>query len=218
MNRLSTYIFSLVLIVSSLSLHAQDADTVEVKKVRISLGFALDYGKILTLPSKFETKAEVAFDITIMSKFQILVEIGYASLTPQDAINNGTYNSAGLYYRAGLTYGGEILPKNFLSFGVLYGLSNFEDSGTVLIKSTIWEDFNSTFERNDLTASWYEILIISEQRIRNNLALGVKFRWRNLTNFTNNYEPEVLAIPGYGRTFNNSIPAVNLYVKFLLPL
>ena len=217
MNRLSTYIFSLALILSSLSLLAQDTDTVEVRKVSISLGFAIDYGKILTIPSKFETKAEVAFNISIMNKFQILGEIGYASLTPQDAIKNGTYNSKGLYYRAGLAYGGEILPNSFLSFGVLYGLSNFEDSGVVLIKSTLWEDFNSSFERKNITASWIEFLIITEQKIRNNLALGAKIRLRYLNNFTNNYEPEVLAIPGYGRTFNNTVPAFNLYVKFILP-
>lgn len=182
----------------------------------LALEFALDYGKILTLPSNFETKFEGAIGLKFQGRYEVLVEIGYSNLTPQDEIKNGSYQSKGLYYRAGLSYGGEILPNNFLSLGVLYGSSTFEDNGIVVIQSTIWDDFNEPFERTNLVASWFEIVMITEQHISDNLSLGAKFRLRNLSNFINESNPEVISIPGYGKAYNNSIPVVNLFVKYRL--
>ncbi len=220
MKQLFTYFFSLTLSISPILSFAQDEHVEEQdkNKTSIRLGISVDYGKLFTIPSKFETKAEGGFDLIIKGKFQFLGEIGYADLNPQDAIKNGSYNSKGIYYRGGLAFGGEILPKNFLSLGVLYGFSNFEDSGTIVIRSTLWEDFDSTFDRKNISATWYEIVLITEQHIKNNIALGAKFRLRIFNNLDKDYIPEVLAVPGYGRTFNNSIPAFNLYVKFLISL
>ena len=191
-------------------------DTLKTSSTTIE--FAIDYGKILTIPSKFETKFEGGIGIKFQRKYELITEIGYSDLQPQDAIKNGTYQSKGIYYRIGLAYGGEILPKNFLSFGVLYGSSSFEDNGTIVIRSTIWDDFDESFERTELSANWIEIVMITEKHVTNSLSLGAKFRLRKLTNFNNDYNPEVISIPGYGKAFNNSIPAINLYVKFRMDL
>ncbi len=211
MKQSSIFIFSLL----SLGINAfGQVDSLASKN--FALEFAVDYGKILTIPLNFETKIEGAVGIKFQTKYEVLTEIGYSELTPQDAIKNGSYQSKGVYYRLGLTYGGEILPRNLLSIGVMYGASNFEDSGTVIIQSTIWDDFDGSFERLNLTATWFEIIMITEKHMSNNLALGAKFRFRHLTNFINEYNPEVIAIPGYGKAFNSNVPAVNLYVKYRL--
>ncbi len=203
------FIFSLIASVAP-------GQTDTLKSSSTSLEFAVDYGKILTIPSKFETKFEGSIGLKFQRKYELLGEIGYADLQPQDAILNGTYQSKGVYYRIGLAFGGEILPKNFLSFGVLYGTSSFEDNGTVVIRSTIWEDFNEYFERTGLSANWIEFVMITEQHVNNSLSLGAKFRLRKLTYFINDYNPEVISIPGYGKAFNNSIPVINLYAKLRL--
>ncbi len=213
MKRLLIFTFSFLTLVISAS---GQADSLARKNLTLEL--ALDYGKILTIPSKFETKVEGAFGVKFQSKLEVLTEFGYSSLTPQEAIKNGSYESTGIYYRVGLTYGGQILPKNFLSFGALYATSNFEDNASIIIRSTIWDDFNESFERTNLTANWIEIMMVTEQHISDHLALGAKFRLRRLTNFINEYNPEVIAIPGYGKAYNNTIPAVNLYVKYRFEL
>ena len=85
-----------------------------------------------------------------------------------------------------------------------------------IIQSTIWDDFDESFKRTNLTATWFEIVMITEKHMSNNLALGAKIRFRHLTNFINEYNPEVIAIPGYGKAFNSNVPAVNLYIKYRL--
>jgi hypothetical protein len=175
---------------------------------------AIDYGKLFTLPSDFEIKAEGAIGFSFKEKLQILVEVGYGKLTPQEAIKNGDYTSEGVYARGGIAYGGEIIPKSYVYLGVMYGLSEFEDGGTVLIESEPWEDFDGTFNRTDLSAEWIEFILITETEFRDNLFLGSKWRIRSLRVFEHEYDPIVYSIPGYGRSFDNSIPAINLYVKY----
>ena len=177
--------------------------------------FAIDYGKLVTIPSDFETKLEAAVSYTLWEKLQLLFEYGYGKITPREAIKNGDYTSEGNYYRAGIAYGGEVLPKSYVYLGFMYGSSQFEDYGTVLIESQTWEDFNGTFNRTDLTAKWFEFVMITESELRKNLYWGSKWRLRRLREFTDqDYDPIVYSIPGYGRTFDNSIPAVNLYIKY----
>jgi len=46
--------------------------------------------------------------------------------------------------------------------------------------------------------------------------LGWKFRLRFLMDFQNREEPRIYSIPGYGRTFDQVVPALNFYVKYRL--
>lgn len=194
-----------------LGLFAQEADTT---RVRFSLDFALDYGKVLTLPSSFETKIEVATGFTLSEKMEFILELGYGNLTPQDVIKNGSYHSEGIYYRAGLAYGGQVVPKNFIRIGAMYGISNFDDGGVIMIQSEVWDDLAEEFQRTNLSAQWFEILIVTEQKINKHIFLGSKFRLRKLIKFENDYIPEVFTIPGYGRTFDTTVPVFNLFVKY----
>jgi len=212
-------IFSFFLTLVSTLSFAQDENVSAVSsldslKVKSGLEVSLDYGKILTLLSDSETKAEGTIGYMHKEKLQILVEIGYAKLTPPNAIVNGEYTSKGIYGRGGLAYGGEIVPKSYLYIGAMYATSQFEDGGKVLIESQAWEDINEDFSRTDLRANWFEIILITEQKLNEHLFLGSKLRFRKLLNFPDDYTFEVYYIPGYGRTYNNAIPAINLYIKY----
>lgn len=217
MKRPLKYIFSIFLTVLPLIVSGQSLDSASVTS-KFNFDIALDYGKILTIPSGFEKKMEIALGVTIKGKLQLIGELGYGNLTPKEAIKNGSYESDGIYYRAGLAYGGEFISKNYLSLGIMYGMSDFEDRGTVIIQSEVWGDNQEHFQRSGLTATWFEIILISEQKINNRILLGSKFRFRKLRSFENDYEPEVYSIPGYGQTFIKSIPAFNLFIKYRLKL
>ena len=103
-------------------------------------------------------------------------------------------------------------------------MSLFEDRGQFLIESEFWEDFQQGFGSTDITASWMEIVIGTETYLRlgkgktdapkSRFLVGWKFRLRFLMDFENRDEPRIYSIPGYGRTFDNSVPALNLYVKY----
>ena len=214
MKPFSGYFYSIILIAAAVAqgICQSPEDSVDISSSSFSI--ALDYGKLLTLPSSFEKKAEVGFSWTSRAKWTLIGEVGYGILTPQDAIKNGSYESSGIYYRGGIGYELTVVPGSFLTPGVLFGQSNFEDKGNVVIRSAVWSDFEESFERTGLTANWIEFLLVTEQRLSGNWSLGTKLRIRWLLPFDNSFEPEVYSIPGYGRAFDASVPAANLFLKY----
>lgn len=220
-KQILTYTFSFCILFSPIVLHAQEEtgtdDTTQQEKKRSYIGISIDYGKLLLIPSKAETKVEGGIDFTFKDKFKILGELGWGKLTPEAAIENGEYESNGIYYRAGLAYGGEILPKSFLYVGALYALSQFDEKGRVVIESEVYEGYDQSFERTGLTASWFEVLLVTEQEFRKNMFLGAKIRLRIQYNFPDETDPPVYAVPGYGRSYDQTIPAFNLFYKYILP-
>jgi hypothetical protein len=152
-------------------------------------------------------------------------EFGYAVLDPLKAYDNALYYTVeGMYWRAGIDYYMSLDAKNFYYVGFRYGSSQFEDRGQFLIDSEFWEDYQDEFGDTDLTATWYELVFGTETILQigqpdskiyiNKLFLGWKFRFRILGNFENREPPGIYSIPGYGRTFDKTIPAVNFYLKY----
>jgi len=186
----------------------------------------LDYGKVLTLLTKFESKYEGGINLRFYGRFVLAGEFGYAVLNPLKAYDNAlSYTITGNYFRAGIDYYINLDKKNALYGGLRYGSSHFSDEGEFLLESDFWEDYGESFGSDNLNADWFEIIFGSETRMnigksvkeenpRGGLFLGWKARLRILWHFENREEPRVYAIPGYGRTFDKSIPALNLYIKY----
>lgn len=203
-------------------------DTVGV--VMIKAGFFsgveiyIDYGKLLLLASNFESKYEGGINFRFYGKYVLAGEFGYAVLDPLKAYDNAlNYTITGNYFRVGVDYYLNLDKKNALYGGLRYGVSQFSDAGEFLLKSDFWEDYGETFGSDNLHADWFELIFGSEMRLgkggseempKGGLFLGWKARLRILMNFENREEPRVYAIPGYGRTFDNSIPALNFYLKY----
>jgi len=206
----------------------EDTATVDLPPARFFSGIEiyLDYGKVLTLATKFESKYEGGINFRFYGKYILAGEFGYAVLDPLKAYDNAlNYTITGSYFRAGIDYYINIDKKNALYGGVRYGASKFADEGEFLLKSDFWEDYGESFGSDDIHADWFEIIFGSETRLnlsksskekvsRGGLFLGWKARVRILWHFENREEPRIYAIPGYGRTFDNSIPALNLYIKY----
>lgn len=202
------------------------ADSLITKKLVSGLELALDYGKITTLWTSFESKYEVGVNLRFFERLVLAAEAGYADLHPLKAYDNALYyNVKGSYSRIGLDYYTSYDPKSFYYAGLRYGMSNFEDKGAFLIDSDFWEDYEEEFGSTGLTASWMEIIVGTETCLhlfgskedkppQSRLLLGWKFRFRILMDFQNREEPRVYSIPGYGRTFDKTVPALNFYVKY----
>ncbi len=182
---------------------------------------SVDYGKLITTAAQFDTRHELNLGVQFAKNLRATADFGYAKLAPPDAIENGTYSSSGNYYRIGLDYMLNIAPKTYLSFGGMYALSNFKDEGTVETVSEVWPSLNQSFTRNGFTSTWAELVVTSEAPVLNrdlgffsNLYWGVKFRLRFLIDRPEPENFDVYAIPGYGRTFNNTVPAANLFIMY----
>ncbi len=182
---------------------------------------SVDYGKLIITAAQFDTRYELNLGVQFAKNLRATADFGYAKLAPPNAIENGTYASFGNYYRIGLDYMLNIAPKTYLSFGGMYALSNFKDEGTVETVSEVWPSLNQSFTRNGFTSTWAEFVISSEAPVLNrdsgffnNLYWGVKFRLRFLIDKPRPENFDVYAIPGYGRTFNNTVPAANLFIMY----
>jgi len=213
---------SLLFVLAFQNASAQDSLQVEKPNERsFSILLATDYGKLATTAAKLDTRYEFNIGIQFTQHIRLIADYGYAQLAPSNAIENGNYTSTGNYYRAGLEYIINIVPKTYLSFGGMYANSTFTDEGTIEIKSEIWPSLNENFVRDGFSANWAEFVLTSETTIFNrdkgfvsNLYWGIKFRLRFMIEKPTPEQFDIYAIPGFGRTFNNIVPAVNLFVAY----
>ena len=190
-------------------------------KSNFSIILATDYGKLVTTAAKLDSRYEFNLGIQFTKHIRFTADYGYAQLSPSNAIENGIYISTGNYYRAGLDYLINISPKTHLSLGSMYASSAFIDEGAVEIKSEIWPSLNERFERDGFSANWVEFVLTSESSIFNketgfisNLYWGIKVRLRIMIEKPTPEQLDIYAIPGFGRTFNNLVPALNLFAAY----
>lgn len=201
-----------------------ELDTVKKKRFLSGFEIMVDYGKLLTLWTEFESKYEAGFNLRFKERIVLVTEFGMQDLNPLKAYDNAIYyNINGQYARIGIDYYTSYDPNNFYFFGIRYGSSLFDDKGAFLIQSEYFEDFEEVFGSKDVTANWFEFVVGTEtflsrgkrkQDPKSRLILGWNGSLRILTDFTNREEPRIYAIPGYGRTFNNAVVALNLYIKY----
>jgi len=176
----------------------------------------IDYGKLLTLPLERETKFEIGIQVELLNKIFIVTEFGNGALVPPDSYTNANYSSTGNYYRVGLGYKIDMNAKNNFGISGRFAQASFSDKGVVEITSAsgLYDDFEAPFVRDELRATWYEIVLNSESKIFKNFYAGFFLRLRIMGNYDRQTPLDVYAIPGYGRTFDKSIPAFNFYLKY----
>ncbi len=178
----------------------------------------IDYGKLAFYMTDFESKLEGGVTWRI-GRVAPTFLAGISELNPEQAIKNGEYTVEGTYWRAGLEYyiALDRSGKNRLIVGGRYGSSSFSERGSFVISSNLWPDETGFFERNDLTATWAEVVTGSEMTLgTSRFVMGGYFTLRVLID-REKFEPiDTYAIPGYGRTVDKTVPALQLYLKFSL--
>jgi len=196
-------------------------DTIRVKTfyplIR-DVSFIVDYGKILGYLSGVEKKNEIGVQLGIKKNLMVIAEGGYSILNPNDSYVNADYQVRGRYFRLGLGLNKAITAENNLSLSLRYAMSDFEDQGTINVTSSsgLFEPYDESFSRKSLTASWYELVLGSEKKINTKLRLGFYFRLRIMAKYDEQTPYDVFSIPGYGRTFDKTVPAVNLFLRYVL--
>lgn len=202
-------------------------DSLPKKSLLSGVELKIDYGKLMTLWTAFESKYEGAVHVRFLERIVLVTEFGYAELNPLKAYDNALYYTVtGTYGRVGLDYYTAYNPGNFYYAGLRYATSNFKDEGMFLIESEYWEDYTEGFGSDNISAAWIELVIGTETYLKigkqgklkstSPLLWGWSARLRILTDFVNREEPRIYSIPGYGRTFNDITPALNFYVKYRL--
>jgi len=197
-----------------------ETDTTEIKEPKrfLTPSILLDYGKLLTYPLDFETKYEGGIELLFLERFALIGEFGTALLEPEEAYTNSIYESSGTYYRVGLGYVGPKDPEHNIGFYLRYGSATFDESIRVLIDSPtgVQDDPEVNFERTSLTANWWELALYTDKKLFKNselLWIGLNLRFRILQSYDRQDVVDVYSIPGYGRSFDKTIPAANFFLR-----
>jgi hypothetical protein len=191
------------------------AENVKIPVIR-RLEFSLDYLKLVSFALPAETKMEGGLAIITKPNIGISLEFGYAAKMPEEHFKNAEYQVDGLYGRAGLSYHYPFDPNTNFFLGAKYGMSNFQDEATFSIESSLWTPYEDSFKRTGLSGQWVEFIAGSESRFKGNFYFGFIFRFRALISHDDFTPLNVYAVPGYGRTMDKTIPALNLYIKYML--
>ncbi|MEN8247311.1 MAG: DUF6048 family protein [Bacteroidota bacterium] len=200
-------------------------DSVTNKSTNFAVLIGADYGKGIESLVSDQKKWEVNLAFSLFSKVRIIGEYGYGNLQPHNVINNGTYFSEGSYFRGGGEYVFTVKPKIYLSLGLMFAQAKHTDHGEANIGSEMWDDMDIDFSRNDLSANWFEWILNTEaQTFRNspnllaNVYWGTRIRIRFLTTDISQPDFNIYAIPGYGKTYSNIVPAVNFFIKYRIDI
>ncbi|MEQ9298464.1 MAG: DUF6048 family protein [Cyclobacteriaceae bacterium] len=183
-------------------------------------GLYVDYGKFIGFIADFEQKNAVGARLTFGNNIYIGGEYGWGTVTPPDAYENTAYEVSGSYMRlmAGLMK--SLTPKTNIGFGLAYATGTYEDIGTPMIESPsgLFEVEVEPFARENIKASWYELNLLSESQLARNLYLGLTIRLRVMGDYDRQEPLDIFTLPGYGRTFDNSLPAANLFIRYQFSL
>lgn len=192
------------------------ADTIVHYGFLSGIEIGIDYLKLSSLLNKNETKYEGFLGILFKNKFVLVLEAGTAELDPPSAFKNGKYNSKGTYGRVGINYLLSFNDKSLLITGLRYGASTFSEIASFEVTNVFEFTQEYRYSTNDRRAKWYEIVLGSETNIRKNIIAGGILRFRILGSVDKDGPFEPHSIPGYGRAFDRTIPALNLFVKYRL--
>lgn len=194
-------------------------DTTKLNRPRIrDFGVYIDYGKLIGLLVDYEMKYEGGARLIFGNNIFIGAEVGNATINPKMAYKNTSYEVSGSYMRIGLGKLGALNPKTNIGFGVCYAMANYSDGGTTKLTSPsgLHEDTLQEFSRTGMKANWYEFNFISESQLNKFVYAGLNLRVRVMGNYDAQSPLDVYTIPGYGRTFDKSLPAANLFLRFKL--
>lgn len=218
------YLLFLMVFVSFQSMGQDSLQVVEDVNEELSMPFlssiavSVDYGKLAAQFLNTESKYEFGGQVELKDRLVLIGEYGFSTLTPHGAYQNTDYTSEGSYFRLGLGYKIDFTAKNNLYFSARYAKANFKDKGALDITSAsgLYDDLFEPFVRDNLSAQWFEVVMSSEAKLWKGLYAGFHLRLRIMDKYDKQEPLDVYTIPGYGRTFDKSIPAVNLYLKYAL--
>lgn len=194
-------------------------DTVNINYFEKPFGIQIgvDLLKLGSFAIDMETKYEAQVGIGYKN-VHLVAEAGYANYSSDLAYKNSDdYEVEGEYFRVGIDYAIYKDVKNQFLFGIRYGKSTFGDQGTFEVASDLWDNFSYEIDsesRGNSSATWVEAVVGTQTLLLKNVHFGWYFRLRKLIDRTS-YDPiDIYYIPGYGKSFSSSVPALNLFIKY----
>jgi len=218
MRRTFKFSFSFSLLLCSLLLTAQEADTVKARSA-ISLGMDITGPVLYALDnSRFSYEGHLSYRLNY--KYYIVCEPGYSEYNYDQY--NYEYNSKGWFVRIGADIGmlAPVASKinHFAGIGLRYGLSVFEQETPFIIIDSYWGRINTSIPRNTVHAHFLEVQGSVKTELVRNLLIGWSVKLRTLIYSSGRNEEKAVYIPGIGGTDASFVPAFSYYIIYRIPI
>jgi len=229
MKHTSKYIFSIVLVLVSLLLHAQDkkTDTTIIKTSRYGVRVGIDLFKLSRAFYEKDYKGiEIVGDYRLTKKYFLAGEIGNEDKTVNDDRLN--FTTKGTYFKAGFDYNlyeNWLDMENLVYVGLRYGVSTFSqrlNSYSIYNRNDYFNESNTIVsgeKYSGLSAQWFEVVAGVNAKVIDNFYVGFSFRFNKLMSNKKPSNFDNLYIPGFNRTYDGDFGVgFNYTVSYFLPI
>lgn len=174
----------------------------------------LDLG--LTVADEDIERYGINADVDIY-KFLVQFDAGFARRARVNDLLE--YRSRGYFYRIGVDYNLMFFDddRSAIFVGLRYGRSfSYDDELKYTLTDSTFGSGNIDVENTDASANWLEANLGVKAKIWKNFYIGFigRFKFRLRTEVT---ELSSFDIPGFGRTDNPTIVALNYYIWYRIP-
>lgn len=229
MKHISKYYFSILWILCSISVHAQQKDTIVTppKIERYGIRVGADLSKIArTIFDSDYQGLELVADYRLTKKYFLAGELGNENKTTNDDQIN--FTTKGTYFKVGFDYNVHenwLDLENIISIGLRYGVSTFSqqlNSYEVYNPNPYFGEIPDTQSGKNfggLSAQWVEVVAGVKTRVFDNFFVGFSLRANRLVS---NQKPggfDNLYIPGFNRTYDGDFGVgFNYTVTYFIPI
>lgn len=229
MKYMSKFIFSILLILTSLLVNGQTikTDSIPPKIEKYGVRFGADISKLIqSFYDKNYTGIEFVGDYRLTKNYYLAGELGNENTTVED--NRLSFTTEGTYLKVGFDYNSYenwLDMRNMLYIGMRYGASTFSqtlNSYNIYNTSNYFPEAPTVISGekfNGLTSQWIEVVLGLKAEVLKNIYLGFSIRMNRLLTNTKPDNFDNLYIPGFNRTYNGDFGiGFNYSVSYFLPL
>jgi hypothetical protein len=226
---MSKFIFSILLILTSLLVNSQTikTDSIPPKIEKYGVRFGADISKLIqSFYDKNYTGIEFVGDYRLTKNYYLAGELGNENTTVED--NRLSFTTQGTYLKVGFDYNSYenwLDMRNMLYIGMRYGASTFSqtlNSYNIYNTSNYFPEAPTVISGekfNGLTSQWIEVVLGLKAEVLKNIYLGFSVRMNRLLTNTKPDNFDNLYIPGFNRTYNGDFGiGFNYSVSYFLPL
>lgn len=229
MKHILKFSFSILWILCSISIQAQEKDTITVvpKIERYGIRVGADLSKIVqTIIDKDYQGLELVADYRLIKRYFLAGELGNENKTTNDDQIN--FTTKGTYFKVGFDYNAHqnwLDLENVISIGLRYGVSTFSqqiNSYEIYNPNPYFgeiPDTQSAKQYGGLSAQWVEVVLGVKTRVFNNFFVGFSLRANRLVSNQEPGEFENLYIPGFNRTYDGDFGVgFNYTLTYFIPI
>ena len=229
MKYMSKFIFSILLILTSLLVNGQTikTDSIPPKIEKYGVRFGADISKLVqSFYDKNYKGIEFVGDYRLTKNYYLAGELGNENTTVED--NRLSFTTQGTYLKVGFDYNSYenwLDMRNMLYIGMRYGASTFSqtlNSYNIYNTSNYFPEAPTVISGekfNGLTSQWIEVVFGLKAEVLKNIYLGFSARMNRLLTNTKPDNFDNLYIPGFNRTYNGDFGiGFNYSVSYFLPL